>query len=318
MQLLLDDSNYRTLIGECQRKAQQATPLIVAPLWSLWSAPFAGKGRDDTRPNLQRTCPRTEIRLTPRVFTTIIALMAVFQASARFKATPWGIRDVIFAILVAAGGLIVLNVISFALNQALHGALRDNRDALSIFVVAQDVIFLSAVWLFSVVRYRVGWDRLGLRGYAVLLGCALSAMLLIASYVVRFFYVIVAFALGFRIAPQQVLTRLDLTGVGFLLTLFVGAVAAPFTEEIFFRGFVYGGLRGRIGVVGAMIVSAAFFTALHFTLELFLPIFILGLFLTWLYEYTGSLYPGMFLHAANNAVALILVALLQTRGLMPT
>lgn len=243
--------------------------------------------------------------------------MNLIQASVRFRAAPWGIRDVIFAILVAGGGLLALNAISFALNQALHGALRDNRDALAIFLVAQDAILLGVVWLFSVVRYRVGWDRLGLRGYALPLGCALSVTLLIASYVVRFFYVAAAFALGFRFAPQQVLTRLDLTGAGFLLTLFVGAAAAPFTEEIFFRGFVYGGLRGRIGILGAMVVSAAFFTALHFTLELFIPIFILGLFLTWLYDYTGSLYPGMFLHAANNALALIVVAWLQNRGLMP-
>lgn len=247
----------------------------------------------------------------------IIALMNGIQASAPFKPAPWGLRDVILAILVAGGGLLALNVMAFALNLALHDTLRDNRDALAIFVIAQDALILGVVWLFGVVRYRVGWDRVGLRGYTVSLGCTLSVMLLIASYVVRFLYVAVAFALGFHIAPQQVLTRLDLTGAGFLLTLFVGAVAAPFTEEIFFRGFVYGGLRGSIGVIGAMIVSAVFFTALHFTLELFLPIFVLGLILTWLYEYTGSLYPGMFLHAANNAVGLIVAALLQANGLMP-
>jgi membrane protease YdiL (CAAX protease family) len=60
-----------------------------------------------------------------------------------------------------------------------------------------------------------------------------------------------------------------------------------------------------------------FFTALHFTLELFLPIFVLGLFLAWLYEYTGSLYPGILLHAANNALALIAFLVLQAAGLTP-
>jgi membrane protease YdiL (CAAX protease family) len=35
-------------------------------------------------------------------------------------------------------------------------------------------------------------------------------------------------------------------------------------------------------------------------------IFLLALLLAWLYERTGSLYPGMLAHAVNNATGLIL------------
>jgi uncharacterized protein len=64
-----------------------------------------------------------------------------------------------------------------------------------------------------------------------------------------------------------------------------------------------------------MIISTLFFTALHFTLDQFIPIFILGVFLAWLYEYTGSLYPGIFLHIANNAISLIILALARAYNL---
>jgi membrane protease YdiL (CAAX protease family) len=76
-------------------------------------------------------------------------------------------------------------------------------------------------------------------------------------------------------------------------------------------------MRGRIGMGGALVGSALFFTALHFTLDQFIPIFILGLFLAWLYEKTGSLYPGICLHIANNALALVALMIIRATGLVP-
>jgi membrane protease YdiL (CAAX protease family) len=44
----------------------------------------------------------------------------------------------------------------------------------------------------------------------------------------------------------------------------------------------------------------------------------LGLFLAWLYEKTGSLYPGIILHAANNGVAVIALFIAQMLGVKLT
>lgn len=232
-------------------------------------------------------------------------------------AAPWGLRDLLFAILVVFGGIVALNLVLLAASRISGVPLAQDGNVLVIFVIAQDTLLLGAAWLFSAARYHIGWDRLGLRRFDVPLGCALGLGLLIASYAVRFCYVGAAYALGLRFAVQEAMTRLGSDGVGFPLALAIVALVAPIVEEIFFRGFLYGGLRGRIGVVGAMLASSVFFTALHFTLELFLPIFVLGLFLAWLYEYTGSLYPGILLHAANNALALIAFLVLQAAGLTP-
>jgi membrane protease YdiL (CAAX protease family) len=56
----------------------------------------------------------------------------------------------------------------------------------------------------------------------------------------------------------------------------------------------------------AVLASAAFFAAAHLQVVEFLPILILGLILTYLYEFTGSLVPGMIAHAVNNLAALAL------------
>ncbi len=233
-------------------------------------------------------------------------------------AAPWGGRDVVFAIILATVGIVALNLLALAASLALKISLKDNRDLVLGFVIVQDLVVVAAAWLFSVARYHVGWDRLGLRAYSVPVGCTLSILALGASYVIRLIYSLILMAFGVRAQPQQVLSYLDTRGAGFLLTFVAAAVVAPIAEEIFFRGFMYGGLRRRIGVIGAMLISTLLFTALHFSVDLFIPIFTLGLFLAWLYEYTGSLYPGIFLHAANNALSLLVLLVLQSSGQLPS
>jgi membrane protease YdiL (CAAX protease family) len=83
-------------------------------------------------------------------------------------------------------------------------------------------------------------------------------------------------------------------------------VIVPIGEEVFFRGLTYGALRQRLGRHAAVLTSAAFFALAHLQFVEFLPILILGSILAYLYEFTGSLVPGMIAHAVNNLAALAL------------
>ena len=230
---------------------------------------------------------------------------------------PWGVRDILFATLVSLGGIVVLNVLVIAVNWAMHSQVEKNGIALTLFVAVQDAIIVGAAMLFSLVRYRVNGESLGLRSFSTVLGCAMSAGLLIASYFVRLLYGVVAVAFGYRPSLQEVVTQLDTQGMGFVASFIAVAIIAPFAEELVFRGFIYGGLRSRFGVVVATMSSTLFFTALHFSIAQFIPLFVLGLFLAWLYEKTGSLYPGIILHATNNAISLLLLVLLRAIGNVP-
>jgi membrane protease YdiL (CAAX protease family) len=88
-------------------------------------------------------------------------------------------------------------------------------------------------------------------------------------------------------------------------------VAAPVSEEIFFRGFVFGGLRNRMRFLLAGPISAAIFGLFHYTgpgsLTVLPQLAVLGLALAYVYERSGSILPTMAIHALNNAIAFALL-----------
>jgi membrane protease YdiL (CAAX protease family) len=128
-------------------------------------------------------------------------------------------------------------------------------------------------------------------------------------------YIVLAIAYSALIHPHQEDVTRDLGfGQGTLgavaaAILIVGA--APFAEEVFFRGFIFGGLRNRLSFPVAAVASALIFGLFHYTgpgsLGVIPQLAFLGLALAWLYEETGSVLPGMAVHALNNALAFALL-----------
>ncbi len=82
---------------------------------------------------------------------------------------------------------------------------------------------------------------------------------------------------------------------------------APITEELFFRGFMFAGLRRRLPFVAAAAISAGLWGFFHFTgpgsWGVVLQLAVFGIALSWLYERTGSIWPPIAIHAFNNALA---------------
>jgi len=123
--------------------------------------------------------------------------------------------------------------------------------------------------------------------------------------------VAIAYALLVVQPEQEDIARSLGLGSGVLTTLlavFLIAIAAPVSEELFFRGMLFGGLRRSMGRMPAAAVSALVFGALHATTGVTAvpPLIVFGFVLALLYERTGSLLPGMLGHAINNALALAL------------
>ncbi|MEA2148321.1 MAG: protease family protein, partial [Solirubrobacteraceae bacterium] len=84
-------------------------------------------------------------------------------------------------------------------------------------------------------------------------------------------------------------------------------VFAPLGEEMLFRGLVFGSLRNWRGVWPAAIITGILFGGIHAgsaPVGFLVPLGFLGFGLCLLYHFTGSLYPGIALHALNNSIAL--------------
>jgi membrane protease YdiL (CAAX protease family) len=84
-------------------------------------------------------------------------------------------------------------------------------------------------------------------------------------------------------------------------------LAAPIVEELCFRGMLFGGLRERLPKYAAALIAGTVFGLLHvFTgITAVPPLIALGFIFCLLYEKTGSIVPGILLHALNNSVALL-------------
>jgi uncharacterized protein len=77
-------------------------------------------------------------------------------------------------------------------------------------------------------------------------------------------------------------------------------------EEIAFRGIIFDRLRQVLGEREGWLVQAALFSVMHLSPVIFPTHFAIGLIFGWLRMRTGSLIPGMILHATWNAVIILL------------
>ncbi len=144
--------------------------------------------------------------------------------------------------------------------------------------------------------------------------------------------------------PQQ--STVDLaksaTGGNFFLFALMAVVGAPLFEEIVFRGFLFQIIRcslkreaaqlkpdagifsrfarrvhlllgGKRAEFSAVILSALLFSLMHmqFHPTTLVLLFVLGCVQAEIYRRTGSLYSGIFLHALNNGIDVLKIALGQ-------
>jgi uncharacterized protein len=77
-------------------------------------------------------------------------------------------------------------------------------------------------------------------------------------------------------------------------------------EELLVRGAIARGLRPRLGLLGAALLSSLYFAALHGSIARLPITFALGMVLAIATLRSGSVVPAMLIHAGNNAAAVLL------------
>jgi membrane protease YdiL (CAAX protease family) len=86
------------------------------------------------------------------------------------------------------------------------------------------------------------------------------------------------------------------------------ATAAPLFEELCFRGWVLTALRTRRGTAASLALSGLLFAVVHLDPVRFVAVFALGTLYAWLAWRSGSLWPAVAAHVANNALGAALAA----------
>ncbi len=91
--------------------------------------------------------------------------------------------------------------------------------------------------------------------------------------------------------------------------LAVAVVAAPVTEELIFRGCLYGITRERWGRLAGLLFTSIVFAGIHGHAPSFPGLTILAVGLALVYERCGSLWAPILMHAGFNALTITLAIL---------
>jgi membrane protease YdiL (CAAX protease family) len=209
---------------------------------------------------------------------------------------------------------VVLNLVHLGLAQPVNDL---------VLVVLQDGVYIALVALLVVGSGALTWTQIGVyvnRRRAIedlLWGAAFAIPVIVVTL-----FLTAALVTLFHVVPESPLPPTG-QGSGLVLHLVAGAAIAPIGEEILFRGVTTTAWVRSFGVRAGIVRGAVFFALAHVLLisapsvGVGIALAIVGfvgrlpiaLVLGWVFVRRGSLYASIGLHAAFNAVLLLLAEL---------
>ena len=225
--------------------------------------------------------------------------------ASNIACVPWKVRDVV----IAAALFVPAGVIgSLALGIALErlSVVDDKILAAILGSILLPAALLAGAWFFGIRRHGASIGSLGFVPTSLQSATWLPAVALSIGLSVTAAYALSMEALGADIlVPDQGLEKIaELEGVAQIPTFLIVGVLAPFGEEVFFRGFLLAALVPVMGGLRGALVSSGLFAVAHLNVGTLLPIFVMGMLLAWLYLRTGSIWPSIVAHTAQNLLAL--------------
>jgi uncharacterized protein len=216
-----------------------------------------------------------------------------------FPYSNWGPAAAVLGVVLAIGAGLVLGVPAAVVGQE-DGELTTFGNvgvqiatALGFLLVPMAVAARRGAATLGEILGRLGVQRFEPSALKWM-GAAIGAYLLFA----------IAYSLLIVVPEQEDIAE----GFGALpVQILLIAIAAPISEEVCFRGMLFGGLREKLPRLGAALLAALIFGALHALTGVTAvpPLIAFGFVLCLLYEKTGSIVPGIILHMLNNSVALL-------------
>lgn len=226
---------------------------------------------------------------------------------------PWGWWEIGKVLLFIIGGVLVLGLVAAGIGIVTQIKF-DGPPKLSstpLFVIATGIygIVVLAIYLFAVRRADSSWAQIGVRQFAwwwIPLVPILTFAQFFGMFIINTQLILRFTGKAFENPQIENITGgMRLTPIDLVLLLILVAIIAPVAEELLFRGLLYPVLRRSWGVTLAIILNALLFGFAHVVLILIPGLFFVGLILAWVRERSGSVIPGMLLHALQNGIIII-------------
>jgi membrane protease YdiL (CAAX protease family) len=235
------------------------------------------------------------------------------------SAKPWRPETVIWfcaAQLVSlCVGLIIIGILQkagFAAFQPLTGAGAVLLDTLAFQGVTWVLIFIFLRMHDVDWRDAFGLHRKELR-YVWFPTIPVAIFFVLVAWLLQYVSICALTKAGWSPGTENAVTVLT-HAKAWWLRVYLGVftvVIAPVAEEFIFRGMLYPFIK-QLGWPRLAWFGVSFlFALIHWDAAGFVPLFLLALMLTWLYERTDSLLAPITAHALFNAVNLVLLCLFQ-------
>ena len=188
---------------------------------------------------------------------------------------------------------------------------------IALSAIQTEIIFVCLLLGIALVLKLGGftwWHSLGLRAYPVGLVFGRAVLLLLLAYPLivislQLWRVLIA-GVGYLDDSQQDAVRFLAESKSMLAKGIVAVQAvvfAPAQEELIFRGYLYGLARRHLGVGAALVISSTLFAGIHLHLPSFAGLFALAVCLALAYEWTGSIFVPMAIHALFNLLSVVVL-----------
>lgn len=226
---------------------------------------------------------------------------------------PWRIEGV-FLLIAGALVCLCLGVVTAGMLRQLGVPAFRSPDGLASVLVAT-LSFQGAAWVLMFIFLKMhgeDWrNALGLRHANLLRPLALAAGLLVVVFplVLGLHALSVKALLYFGWTPEaEQAVELLLNSHspwmrGYLA--FFAVVLAPVAEEFLFRGVLFPFIKQRGWPKTAWIGVSLLFAFIHLNTPTFVPLFVLALVLTWVYDHTDCLLAPITMHSLFNAANLV-------------
>jgi membrane protease YdiL (CAAX protease family) len=231
----------------------------------------------------------------------------------------WSTRDIVLGVVLAVVSAILLQLLFLA---PVLAAGYDEEDAVTLGAAVTS----SLVWngflvllVYRMVKRRGGsWANLGWRApwTSETWSRPRLAGIVVAGYVCTWavvaVYNLLVSVLGLEFLQPDAQIPEDIFKETWLVVLMGIAVVfgAPVSEELFFRGFLYGGLRRVFSMPVPALMTGSFFSLAHLQFGLILPFTLIGAILSVVYERTGSIWVNIALHFVFNALSFLALILI--------
>jgi uncharacterized protein len=243
---------------------------------------------------------------------------------------PWGGIDVLLFVVFGFVGLLIVGMIVAGITMVGFGVpMRDLAPASTSPAKSAILVLSQAVWsvlvlvyFFTLVRVRTEspfWRTMGWRGLPLrALPPGVSAVVCLGGGALL---AVLVSIVGRVFGPSNELPieQLFRSRPAVMLLMGFGILVAPVVEETLFRGFLYPVIARRFGIAAGVIITGAFFGAMH-AQQLWggwgqiVLLILVGILLTWVRARTGTVAASYLVHLGYNAL-LFLGFFMATGGL---